>query len=79
MCLWDQGIDDDDGGVSRLRLDRGLSDDNRSVVRVQVIYDASEGSEKTTEAARSQGIYENDGGIKRGKMSTNTTTITTGA
>ena len=52
MCLQAQGIDEDNGGVGRLRLARRLSDDDRSVGRGRVIDNASEGSETTAEAAR---------------------------
>ena len=71
MRLRDQGIDNDDGGVGRVRWARRLSNDDGGVGRGRGIYDASEGSETTTEAAgarqRSQVIYDNDGGVGRGK------------
>ena len=72
MCLRDQGIDDNDGsGGGRVRRDRGLSDNDGGVGRGQGISDASEGSETTTEAEgdrqRSQGIYNDDGGIRGGR------------
>ena len=40
-----QGIDDDDGGVKRVRRARALSNDNLGVGRGQGIDDASEGLE----------------------------------
>ena len=52
MCLQDQGIDDNDGGVRRLRWARGLSNDDGGVRRERGIYDASEGSETTAEVER---------------------------
>ena len=52
VFLRSQVIDDKDGGVVRVRRSRGLSDNDRVVGRVQGIYDASEGLENTTEAAR---------------------------
>ena len=71
MCLRDQGIDDGNGSVGRVRQARGLSDDGGGVGRGQGIYDASDGSEKTPEALgarrRARGIYDNDGGIGGGK------------
>ena len=71
MHLWAQVIDDDDGSVSRVIRDRGLSDDNGGVVRGRGMYDVSKGLETTTEAAvarqRARGIYDNDGGVGRGK------------
>ena len=67
MCLRAEGIDENDGGVRRVRRAEGLSGDNRGVVRGREIRDASKGSEKTTEAEgarrRARGIYDGDGGI----------------
>ena len=51
MRLRDQGIDDYDGGVGRVRLARGISDNNGGVRRGHGIYYVSEGSETTAEAA----------------------------
>ena len=51
MCLRDQGIDDDDGGVGRVIRARRLSNDNGGVGRERGIDDASKGSETMTEAA----------------------------
>ena len=51
MCLRDQGIDDDDGGVGRVRRARGISDNDGGIGRGRGINDASEVSETTTEAA----------------------------
>ena len=51
VCLRAQGIDDDGGGVGRVRRDRRLSDKDRGTVRGQGIDDAYEGSQSTTEAA----------------------------
>ena len=55
MCLRDQGIDDDGGGVARVRWAHEISDKDGGVGRGQGIDDASEGSETTTEASRIQG------------------------
>ena len=54
MCLRAQGIDNEGGGVVRVRQARGLSDDDRCVGRGQGIDNASEVLEKTTEAARAR-------------------------
>ena len=51
VCLQDQGIDNDNGAVDRVRRACGPSDDDRGVGRGRVIYDASEGLETTTEAS----------------------------
>ena len=45
-----QGIDDNDGGVGGGKQARGLSDNDGGVSKGIGIYDASEGSETTTEA-----------------------------
>ena len=55
MCLRDQGIDDDNSAVERIRRARILSNDNGGVGRGQGIYDASKILETTTEALRIQG------------------------
>ena len=71
LCLWAHSIDDKNGGVYRVRWDRGLSDNDGGVGRGRGIYEASEGSETTTEAARDQrrarGIYDEEGGIGGGQ------------
>ena len=71
VCFQDQGIDNYNGGVGRVRLACRLNNDGRGVGRWWGIYDASEGLETTTEAARdrqqAQGIYNNDGGVSRGR------------
>ena len=46
-----QGIDDDNGGVGRVRRSRGIRNDIRGIGRGRGIYDASEGLETTKEAA----------------------------
>ena len=51
MFLRDQGIDDNDGVVDRVRQARGLSDDGGDVGRGGGIYDVLEGSETSTEAS----------------------------
>ena len=51
MRLRDQGIVNYGGGIDRVRQARRLSDDNGGVIRGRVICNASEGSEKTMEAA----------------------------
>ena len=55
MYLQFQVIDDNGSGVGRLRRARGISNDDRIVGRGRGIYDASEGLETMTEAARIQG------------------------
>ena len=71
MCLWYQGIDNDDGGGVRVRRARRLSDDNGGVGRGRGIEDASEGLETRTEMVgamqRGQGIYSDDGGARKGR------------
>ena len=71
MHLQAQGIDDDNGGVKRVRRARGLSNDNLGVGRGKGIYDTSIGSETTTEAAgarkRARGIYDDEGGVSGGR------------
>ena len=70
MCLWAQGIDNDDGGVSGLRRALGLSDEDRGIIRGRGLRDAPEGLETTTEAAgarrRAQVIYDGDRGVGGG-------------
>ena len=51
VCLQDQGIDDNNGGVGRLIRDCGISNDDRGVDRGRGIHDVSERSETTPEAA----------------------------
>ena len=51
LFLRTQVIDDDDGGVGRVRWVRGLRYDDGGVIRGRGINDASEGLETTTEAA----------------------------
>ena len=71
MRLRDQCIENNNGGVGRVRQAFGISNDDRGVVRGRGIYYASEGLDTTTEAEearrRAQGIYDNDGGIGRGR------------
>ena len=55
MCLQAQGIGDNDDGVGGGRRARGLSKDDKGVGRGRGIYDASEGSDTTKEAAKIQG------------------------
>ena len=43
MCLWDQGIDKDDGDVGRVRRAHGLSNDDGGVGRGRGIDNTSEG------------------------------------
>ena len=70
MCLWDQGIVDDNGNIGRLRQARRTSDNDRGVGRGRGIEDAYEGSETMTEALggrrRARLIYNNYGGVGRG-------------
>ena len=69
MCLRDQGINDNNV-IVRVRRVCGLSEDQGVVGRGRGICDASEGLDKTTEAAgarrRSQGIYDSEGGVGEG-------------
>ena len=73
VCLWDQGIDNNNGSFGIVRRARGISDDNRGVGRGQVIDDTSKGSETTAEEARARRqarvIYDNDRGIGGGRWS----------
>ena len=61
VCLQADGIDDDYGGVGRVRRAKVCSNDNGGVSRGRGIRNASEGSETTTEVAvvrrQAQGIY----------------------
>ena len=70
MCLQVEGIDDDDGGVGRVRRAKGLSDDDRGSGRGRGIRDASKESETTTEAdgdrRQSRGIYDDCRGVEGG-------------
>ena len=69
VCLWDQVIDDNGNGIGRVRRSRRLSNNGGGVDRGQVIYNASEGSYTTTEAAidrrQAQVIYDDNGGVGR--------------
>ena len=71
MCLRAQVIDNNDGVIGGVRWARGLSDNYGGVVRGRGIHDTSDGLETMTEAAGSrlqaQGIYNNDGGVGRGR------------
>ena len=66
MCLRDQGIDDNDGVVARVRRSCGLNDYSGGVGKGRGIDDASEGFETMTEALRIQGrrqsLWRCDGG-----------------
>ena len=66
MRLWDQGIDDNDGGAGILRRSRRISNDYGGFGRIQGIHIASKGSETTTEAA---------GARRRAKKSMTTTEV----
>ena len=48
----DQGVDNDNGGVGRVRRSQGISNDDRGVSRGRGIENASEGLETTIEAER---------------------------
>ena len=69
-CVWDQGIDDNDGGFGRGRLAQGFSNNTRVVGKGQGIDDASKEPEAMTEAEgdrqKAQGIYDDDGGDSGG-------------
>ena len=71
MCLQDQVVGDDNGGVGRVRRARRLSDGDGGIGRGRVIRDTSEGSETTTEAAearrQARGIYNNNVGVRGGR------------
>ena len=64
MRLRAQGIDEDNGGVIRVRRARG---------RGKGIYNVSKGSETTMAAAgarhQERGIYNNNGGVVGGRRS----------
>ena len=70
VCSRVEGIDDN-GIVGSVRRAHILRKDDRGIHRVRIIQDASKGSETTTEATgdrrRAQGIYDNDGGVGRGR------------
>ena len=72
MHLWAQVIDDNVGGFRRGRRACRISNDNGGVDRGRGIYNASKGSETTSEAAgdRQQArlIYDNNGGLGRGRQ-----------
>ena len=71
MCLRAEGIDNNEGGVGRVRRYKGLSDSDGGVGRGRGIRDASKGLETTTEAAGdrrwAQGIYDDDIGVEGGR------------
>ena len=58
MCLRDQGIYNDDGGVGRVRQARGISNDDGGVCIGQGKDDTSEVLETTMEAARIRGSQQ---------------------
>ena len=72
MCLRYQGIDDDGGGIDRVRRSRRLINNSRGVVRGQVIDNASEGLETSMEVVgdrrRSRGIYDKYRGVGGGRL-----------
>ena len=72
MFLWAQGIDDNNGGVGRVRWAHGLSDDDVGVRRERGIYDGYEGLDTMAEVAgdirRPQGIYNEDRGFRVGRI-----------
>ena len=51
MCLRSQCIDDNNGGVGRVRQDHGISNNDRGVGRGRGIHNASMGLETSTDAA----------------------------
>ena len=71
VCLRVEGIDDNNGGVSRVRRSKGLSDNDGGVGRGQGIRNASNGLETMREVAGSRQqarvIHNNDEGT-RGKI-----------
>ena len=71
MCLQAQGTDNNDSGIVRVRRDHGISNDDGGVGREQGIRYASEGLETTAETTGARqwarGIYNNNGGVNRGR------------
>ena len=71
-CLRVEGIDND-GSVGTVRRAKLLRDDGGFIIRGRGIRDTSEGLETTREAAGArrwdQGIYDDDGGVERGRQS----------
>ena len=71
MCLQEEGIDDNNSGVERLRQAKGLRKDDGGVGRGQRIRDTSKGSETTMEVAeirrQDRGIYDDNGGSGGGR------------
>ena len=63
-------MDNNDGGVGRVRRAHGISNDNRGINRGRGIDDAYKGLETTTEAAGARqlarGIYDNNGDVGGG-------------
>ena len=55
MCLWDQGIDDDNGVIESVIRACRIRDNDGGVDRRRGIDNASEGLETTAEASRIQG------------------------
>ena len=80
MCLRDQDMYDDNGGVGIVRRARGLRDDDRGVRRGLVIYYASKGL--GTKFGGGGGYTKGPRNLqqqrmrRRRKMSTKTTTMT---
>ena len=72
VCLQAGGIDNDGGGVGRVRWAKVLSNDNGCVGRGLGIRDASKGSETMDEAAgarrQPRGIYDDNVGVKGGRL-----------
>ena len=56
VCLWDQGIYDNNDNAERVRRSHRLSNKNAGVGRGREIDGASEGLETTTDALRIQGL-----------------------
>ena len=71
MCLRDQVIYDENDGISEGRWALRLSNNNGGFGGGRGIDDASKGLETTTEAAgarqQDRGIYNNNGGVGRGR------------
>ena len=82
MRLWDQGIDDNDGGAGILRRSRRLSNDYGGFGKIRGINIASKGSDSTTEAAgarRRAKKYMTTIEVSAEEISTKTTKVTTKA
>ena len=71
MCIRAQGIDNNNGGVGKVRWACVISDNDGGFIRGRGIHNAPKGLETTTEAAgdrrRAQGIYDDNGSFGGGR------------